>query len=219
MKKLRMNQDLIKKIWISFGAILLFTMTLVFQGLFGPFLYFNQYQIPAFPYALGRYFPFVLSIFCFFVAYHQTGKKFIFSLFCSIAMLIVGFVFALMNVIFVPLIILFGFVFSFLPFVFFIYASINIHKKYFFSIFVSLVTFCLGLEVYWMKRGWSYGLHYQGLEFLHHSITKNIIFFSLIYILTGIYCKTRNVTFLHVAILLFCATISVVAYPWLGELL
>lgn len=217
MKKLQINQELIRKAWITFGALLLFTMTPVFQGLFGPSLYFNPYQIPAFPFVLSRYFPFVLSVFCLFVAYHQTSKKFIFFLFCSIAMLIIGFIFSLMNIIFVPLILLFGFVFSFLPFIFFIYASINIHKKYFFSIFISLVTFCLGLEAYWMKRGWSYGLHYQELEFLYHSIAKNIICFSLIYILTGIYCKTRNIIFLRAAILLFCVTISVVAYPWLGE--
>lgn len=219
MKKLRLNKDLIKKIWISFGAILLFTMTLVFQGLFGPFLYFNQYQMPAFPYALGRYFPFVLSIFGLFVAYHQAGKKFIFALFCSIMMFIIGFILASMNVIFVPLIILFGFIFSFLPFIFFIYASINIRKKYFFPIFSALITFCMFFDIYWFKRGWHYGAQFQGLDFIHHSIVKNIICFFSLYVFIGIYYKSRNIVFLHMALLLFCATISVVAYPWLGELI
>lgn len=141
-----------------------------------------------------------------------------FVTFCAIAaMLVIGFIFSAKNASFMEFSIFFSFVFSFLPLIFFIYASINIHKKYFFSVFLGLVTFCLGLEVYWVKRGWSYGLHYQGLDFLHHSIVKNIVYFSLIYILMGIYYKTRNMAFLHVAILLFCITVSIVAFPWLGE--
>lgn len=217
MKKLSINQDVAKKVWMTSGFILLLTMSLLFQWIFGPISYFNQYQIPAFPFVFGSHFFFVLSLCGFFAAYHQAGKKCLFAIFCSIVMLIAGFMLALINVRLTTLFILFSFIFSFLPLVFFIYASINIHRKYFFSILVSLVTFCLGLEVYWMKRGWSYGLHFQGIEFLHHSIFKNIFFFSLIYILMGIYYKTRNMIFLHAAILLFCVTISIVAFPWLGE--
>ncbi|MES2204520.1 MAG: hypothetical protein V4496_04780 [Pseudomonadota bacterium] len=216
MKKITINPIVARRVWVAFGSLLLLRMSMFFQWTLGPFLYFDE-QHPAYPYVFGRCFPFVLSIVCFFLAYHQTGKKYIFFLSCSIAMLIIGITFASMNVEFVWLIISFSFAFNFLPLIFFIYAAINIHREYFPCIFLALTTLCAGLEAYYTKISLHYGVQFQGINFIHHSIVKNIIFFSLIYILTGIYCKTRNIAFLHVAILLFCITISIVAFPWLGE--
>lgn len=218
MKKITINPLIARRVWVSCGATLLFTMSLFCQAFFGPFWYCDNQHIPsAFPFLFGSCFLFVLSIVCFFVTYHQEGKKIIFTLSCSIILLIIGIIFALMNVKLVWLIILFSFVFSFLPLAFFIYASLNVHRKYFPSIFLGLVTLCAGLEAYWTTCNWHYGVKFQGLDFIHHSIVKNVICFLSIYILMGIYYKSRNTIFFHAAILLFCVTISIVAFPWLGE--
>ncbi len=217
MKKITINPLFVKNAWVIIGATLLLTMSLLFQGLFGPIKYFNQYQLPGYPFVFGEYFPFTLSIIFFLWAYQQSGKEFIFYAFCGLIMLIIGIIFILTNLKTDELRIAFSFIFSFLPLAFFIYASLNVHRKYFSSIFLGLVTLCAGLEAYWTTCNWHYGVKFQGLDFIHHSIVKNIICFLSIYILMGIYYKSRNTIFFHAAILLFCVTISIVAFPWLGE--
>lgn len=106
---------------------------------------------------------------------------------------------------------------SFFPLAFFIFASIKTEKRYFFLVFFLLVTLCALCNFFWIYNNWSYGLKYQRQAFLHHSLTQNIICFAIIYIFMGIYYKTRNALFHHPAILLFCVTLSIVAFPWLGE--
>lgn len=100
---------------------------------------------------------------------------------------------------------------------FFIYTSFKIHSKRFLSVFSFAVTLCWILDVFWMINGWAYGIRHQGLNFLINSIFENGILFLLLYVLISIYCKWRRVFLLHFAVLLFFITLSLFAFPWLGE--
>lgn len=116
------------------------------------------------------------------------------------------------------LIILSIFFSSAFPLVFFIYGSLKMNVKRFILYFFILITVTMFYDAYFFYRHWDYGLHYQGLEFLSYSAIKSIIFFSSIYILVGVYCKTHNAIFLHMTLLLFCVTISIVSFPYVGEI-
>ncbi len=73
------------------------------------------------------------------------------------------------------------------------------------------------LDVYCFYTGWDYGIRYQGIKFLYHSVIKNIILFLMIYLFVWLYYIKRYRIFLHIALLIFCVTISIIAFPWLGE--
>lgn len=117
------------------------------------------------------------------------------------------------GIIFVPLMV----IFSFLPTILFFLGSITINKKLFLLFYVCFITVIMLLDVYCFISGWSYGLHYQGKDFLYHSVAKNSISFFTIYLLSGIYFVNRNPIFLHISLFIFCVTISTIAFPWLGE--
>lgn len=117
------------------------------------------------------------------------------------------------GLVFVPLMVLF----SFFPTILFFLASITINKKLFILFYVCFITLIMLLDTYCFISGWSYGLRYQGKDFLYHSVVKNSISFLAIYLLAGAYFYKHNAIFLHISLFIFCVTISTVAFPWLGE--
>lgn len=117
------------------------------------------------------------------------------------------------GVIFVPLIV----IFSFFPTILFFLGSLTVNKKIFILFYVCFITLIMLLDIYCFISGWSYGLRYQGKDFLYHSVVKNSIAFLAIYLLLGAYFAKRHSIFLHVSLFIFCITISTIALPWLGE--
>jgi len=115
--------------------------------------------------------------------------------------------------IFVPLM----FIFCFFPTILFFLGNLNINKKIFIIFYICFVTLIMLLDIYCFISGWSYGLRYQGKDFLYHSVVKNSIAFFAIYLLLGAYFIKRHSHFLHVSLFIFCITISTIAFPWLGE--
>lgn len=186
MKKLRLNQELIKKIWIAFGAILLFMMSPFFQCFIYPFWYnIDGQSFPAFSLLTAKYLSYPFS-------FSRQGW-------------LTVFMFALVT-------------FNFFPFGLFLYGSLKIRKNLFFSVFFTLVTVTLLLNISYFYRFWGDGLHIQGGKFLHNAVIKNALYFSFIGIFMGLYYIKRNYALLHVALLLFCVTLSIVAFPFLGRM-
>lgn len=162
MENSTISNSLLKKIWMIFGASLLFTMTIFFAGIFD--MEYIKY-LAAWQFLMLFIWPFS-------------------------GVIIPGL---------------------------FIFSSIKAYKKYFLPTFVSVVTFTMFLDIYWISSGWKYGLNYQGINFLSYSVIANSIAFVLIYALLGTYYKTKKIIYLQPAILFFFITISVIAFPWLGE--
>lgn len=183
MRKIVINLDVVKKIWIIFGVALLITMSPFFQFLFGPLWYFNANLLPTLPFMLGI----VLS--------PLLGESEV-SVMLKLLSIIIS---------------------SAFPLVFFVYGSLKNNTRYFTLCFFILVTAIMFYDMYFIYSGWEYAIHYRGSEYLRYAAIRNIIAFSLVYLLVGIYYKKRNVVFLHIALLLFCATISIVSFPYIGE--
>jgi hypothetical protein len=117
------------------------------------------------------------------------------------------------GIIFVPLII----IFSFFPTILFFLGSLIVNKKLFMLFYVCFITLIMLLDIYCFISGWSYGFRYQGKDFLYQSLAKNSVSFLAIYLLLGAYFVKRHSVFLHISLLIFCVTISTIAFPWLGE--
>ena len=172
-----------KIVWIIFGSILLFTLSIFFQAMISPIWHSGHFRLSPFPFLLS-------SILYFFLGRSET-----FATLFPLSVILNGL----------------------LPLFIFIIGSLNVHKKYFFLTFILLATAFAIYDVVFFYRGWGGGLHYQGLQFLQYSMINAITYFVLIYSLIGAYCMTRRAIFLHMALLLFCVTITSIAFPWLGE--
>lgn len=109
-------------------------------------------------------------------------------------------------------------IFNLFPLGLFLQGSLKIQNKFFFRILFSLVVITLFFDIFYFYNFWNYGLHAQGKKFLYDTVLKNILYFLSVGILIGFYCIKRNTVFLHVALLIFCITISTTAFPFLGRM-
>ena len=107
--------------------------------------------------------------------------------------------------------------FSFLPLIFFIYGTLKANKRSFLIVFITFTALIMLFNLFLFCSNWSRAIHYHGIDFLYHSVVKNIVSFLAIYLLIAAYFVKRRPIFLHIALLFFCVTISIVAFPWLGE--
>lgn len=109
-------------------------------------------------------------------------------------------------------------VFNFFPLGLFLQGSLTIKNKLFYRIFFTLVTITLFFDFFYFYNFWCDGLHTQGKKFLYNTAIKNIFYFLSVGIFIGLYYTKKNVALLHVALLIFCITISIIAFPFLGRM-
>ena len=116
------------------------------------------------------------------------------------------------GIIFVPSII----IFSLFPLLFFIIGTLQINRKVFLIAFITVTTIIMLIDIFFFCANWSGTIHYQGKDYLYHAILKSSLSFAAVYLFVGVYFIKRRSIFLHMALIIFCVTISTIAFSWLG---
>ena len=101
--------------------------------------------------------------------------------------------------------------------IFFLILSFFMKKKHYSVFIFSLTTLSLVINFSWIIYSWPFGIEYQGYFFTIIMTIINFFCFFTIYVSILYFKKTRRVFYLYFATLLLLTTLSLFAFPWLGE--
>lgn len=99
----------------------------------------------------------------------------------------------------------------------YIVMSILSKKKYYPAGLLSMVTLFFVLDICFFIMMWPYGIKGQGETYTVLFSLLNLFCFYLIYNLVSQYKKEKKRIFIYLANFLFMLTLTLVAFPWIGE--